>query len=109
LEAARTTSAFGAGRAQVRALERIDRNVNSRQPRGDCRADGSESNFFADEQHRRLVTLAFPDDDRAIDWHVIQALPHGLDRGLIRFPPVAESHRVGARNRCLLHDAEEFE
>src|SRR5258706_14058324 len=35
--------------------------------------------FLADEEHRRLVALAFADHDGAIDRHLVEFAPHGID------------------------------
>ena len=50
-----------AGRDEVRALERIDRDVDRR----DAPSSLVAPDLLADVQHRRLVALALADDDRA--------------------------------------------
>ena len=64
---------------------------------------------LTDEQHRRLVALAFPDDDGAVDRHRVEHSPHRLDGRLVGLVAVALPHRVRARDRRLLDDAEELE
>jgi len=67
------------------------------------------AHLLADEQHRRLVALPFSDDDRAVDRHLVHRLAHRLDGRLVRLVSVALSHRLGARDRRLLHDLQELE
>jgi hypothetical protein len=101
-----------AGCAQVRALERIDGDVDgvvalAQQhvgPLGMRPAD-----LLADEQHRRLVAFTFADHDRAVDRHRVHDLPHRFDRDLVGFVPVALPHRVRTGNRRLFHDPEKLE
>ena len=52
---------------------------------------------LADEQHRRLVHLAFADDDRAVDRKHAQLAPHGVDGGTVGFllQPAAAQPRRG--------------
>ena len=68
-----------------------------------------ETDFFADEQHRRLVALAFADHDGAVDRHRIHDAPHRFNGDVIRFVAVALAHRVCAGDGGLFDDAEEFE
>ena len=65
--------------------------------------------LLADVEHRRLVALAFADDDRAVDRHRVHLAAHGLDRRLIRQVAVALPHRVGTGDGRLLDHAEELE
>ena len=60
-----------AGRAQVRAFERIDRDVDLREARWPrhCAIARAMPTFSPMKQHRRLVALALADDDRAVDRH----------------------------------------
>ena len=62
-----------AGGAQVRALERIDRDVDLGQSSRSW-PSAPPADLLADEQHRRLVALALADDDRAVDRHRVHAL-----------------------------------
>ena len=101
-----------AGGAQVGPLDRIDGDVHlvephELQPVEILRVD--EPDLFADVQHRRFVALAFADHDRPVDRHRVHHLPHRLDGRLIGFVAVALAHRVRARDRGLLDDAEELE
>jgi hypothetical protein len=64
---------------------------------------------LADVQHRRFVALAFANDNRSVNRHMVQHPAHRLDRHLIRLVPVALPHRLGARDRRLFDDAQEFE
>jgi hypothetical protein len=102
----------GAGRAQVRPLERIDRDVDLvephvTQPGEVLRVD--EPDLFADVQHRRLVALSFADDDGPVDRNRVHHPAHRLDGHLVRLVTVALAHRVGAGDRRLFDDAEKFE
>ena len=100
----------GTGRAQIRAFERIDGNVDLRKSRhGGTAQRVSQPDFFADVEHRRLVALAFTDDDRSVDRHRVHDLPHGFDSHLIGFVAVALAHRVRAGDGRLLDDAQELE
>ena len=64
--------------------------------------------YFADEEHRRFIALAFSDDDRAVDRHGIHDPPHRLDGDLLGMMTVALPHGVGAGDGRLLDDAQEF-
>ena len=98
--------------AQVRALERIDGDVDLRRPKP-CAAAGApdvrQPDALADVEHRRLVALPLADDDAPVDRHAIELAPHRFDGGVIRPLAVAQAHGVGARDRGLLDDAEELE
>src|SRR5207247_5671534 len=66
----------GAGGAEVRPLERIDGDV-------DLHVIGAAApDLLADEEHGRLVALAFADDDRAAHGDRIHLLAHRLGRDL---------------------------
>ena len=98
-----------ARRAQVRPLERIDRDVNCRiAPLATFRVVG-QADLLADIQHRRLVPLSLADDNRAVDRHPVHLAAHGFHRDLIGFVTVPLSHRVRAGNGRLLDDAEEIQ
>src|SRR5688500_1202990 len=97
-----------AGRAQVRAFEWIDRDVHLRVGAA-VPFVVREANLLADEQHRRLVALAFADDDGAVDRDGVHLAAHRFNSNLVRLVPIALSHRLGARDRRLLDDAEEVE
>ena len=80
-------------RHEVRALERIDRDVDLRLTRQ------RDADLLADEEHRRLVALALADDDRAAHLDVVERLAHRLDGGLVRAVAVAATHVAGGRDR----------
>ena len=68
-----------AGGAEVGALERIDGDVDfvelaRRPPLAFC----AMPDFLADVEHRRLVALAFADDDGAVDRDRVELLAHRL-------------------------------
>ncbi len=67
------------------------------------------ADLLADVEHRRLVALAFADDDAAVDRHGVHDAAHRLDGDLIRPLAVALAHGVGARDRSLFDDAEKLE
>jgi hypothetical protein len=99
-----------AGRAQIRAFERIDGDVDLRKrARGTALERMGHANLFADEQHRRLVALAFANNDRPVDRHRVHGAAHCFDRGLVRSVTIALPHRVCARNGRLLDHAQELE
>jgi hypothetical protein len=82
--------AGASGGAEVRALERVDRDV--------YRLDGVMvlgADLFADEEHRRLVALALADDDRAVDRDRVEAAAHRFDGGAIAALAIAHSHGAG--------------
>jgi hypothetical protein len=95
-----------AGRAEIRALQRIDRDIHLRQTRVPFRR---LADLLADEQHRRLVALAFADDDRSVDRHFVERPSHGLDRRAVRRVPVPLAHRLRAGDAGLLDHAKQFE
>ena len=75
----------GPGGHQVRALQRVDRDVDER---GGIRV----ADLLADVEHRRLVALSLADDDRAADVGLVHRLAHGGDGRLVRPVPVAAAH-----------------
>ncbi len=99
-----------AGGAEVRALEGIDGDIHLRRAEAPAAIDEvGEPDFFADEQHRRLVALAFADHDGAVDGHRVELAPHRRHRRLVRLRAVALPHRLRAGDGRLLDDAEELE
>ena len=102
-----------------RSARRSRRGSCPRADRRRCRPAGSrrrragrlarEPDLLADVEHRRLVALAFADDDGAVDRHGVQHSPHRLDGGLVGLVAVALAHRVRAGDGRLLDDAEELE
>src|SRR5262249_42679280 len=91
-----------ARRAEVRALERIHRDVDLRIVRH------LPPDLFADEQHGRLVALAFADHDRAAHRQRVHRLPHRLHGDLIRIPALALAHRSGTGDRRLFYDSQKL-
>ena len=68
----------GVGQAlgcEGRAIDRVDRHVDLR---GHAVADQ-----LAAVEHRRLVLLAFADDDHAVHVDVGEGVAHGLDGGVV--------------------------
>ena len=79
-----------------------------------CRAVGRcrcvrHADLLADVEHRRLVALAFADDDGAVDRHGVHHPAHRLDGDLVGLVAVALAHRVRAGDGRLLDDAQELE
>ena len=68
-----------------------------------------EANLLTDEEHRRLVTLAFSDDDRAVDRYRLHLAPHCFDRHLVGPMAIALPHRLRARDCRLFDDAQEVQ
>ena len=95
-----------ARRAEVRALERVHRDVHFRQT-GD--PGSTLADLLADEQHRRFIALPFSDHDRAVDRNRIQDLPHRLHCHLIGSMPIAVAHGVRRGNRGVLDNAQELQ
>ena len=56
-----------------------------------------EVDLLADVEHRRLVALAFADDDCAVDGDGVHGVPHGLDGDVVGVFAVALAHGFGAR------------
>ena len=99
-----------AGGAEVGALERIDRDVHLGGAEPAAAVDDvGEPDLLADEQHRRLVALAFADHDGAVDGDRVELPPHRGHRRLIRLGAVTLPHRLRAGHGGLLDDAEELE
>ena len=99
------------GRTQVRALERIDGDIDLRQPGGRAAAIPRvrQPDLFANVQHRRLVALPLADDNRAVDRHRVHHAPHRLYGDVIGLVAIALSHRVRARDGGLFDDAKKFQ
>jgi len=99
-----------ADRAQVRAFQRIDRDVDLRQRDGGAALERvGHAHLLADVQHRRRVALALADHDGAVDRHRIHRAAHRFDRGVVRAMAIALAHGVRAGNGGLFDDAQEFE
>jgi hypothetical protein len=68
-----------------------------------------QADLLADVEHRRLVALAFPDHDGAVDRQGVHHLAHRIDGDLVGVLAVPLPHRVRARDRRLFDDAEKLE
>ena len=86
--------------ANRRAFERIEGNVDFRPARAD---------FFADIEHRRLVTLAFADHHGAVDREGIESLAHSVDRRLIGSLLIAAAGPMRAVERRGLGYSDSFQ
>jgi hypothetical protein len=95
-----------AGRAQVRALERVDRDVDLRRV---AVVVPAVPDLLADEQHRRLVALALADHDGAAEVHHVERAPHRLDGDVVGELAVAAPHEARRCDRRGLGDADHFE
>ena len=78
-----------AGCANRRAFQRVEGDIEAGSLAG--------AHGLADEEHRRLVPLAFADHHRAVDVERVEAAPHGIDGGLIRGDLVAPADQPGRR------------
>ena len=87
-------------RGEVRALERVD---------GDVDLLAALADLLADEEHRGLVALAFADDDRAGDVDVVERRAHALDGGVVGRVLVALAHPAAGGQRCGLGDLEHLD
>ena len=92
------------GGAQIRPLQRVDGDVDLRQPLLAVRA---APDALADVQHRRLVALPFSNHDTAVYRNVIEPGAHRLHGDPIGTMAIAQSHRVRAGDRRLLDDVQE--
>ena len=94
------------GRAQVRAFQRIDRDIDMRNflPVGE-----SSSDLLADIEHRRLVALALADDDGSVHGNRVHGFAHGLGRHLVAQLSVALPHGARRFDGRVLYHAQEFE
>ena len=98
---AMTAIAFGKPvRDEVGALDRID---------GDVDLFAAAADFLADVQHRRLVALAFADDDAAGDLHFAERLAHPLDGSTVGGVAFAATHPTRRRQRRAFGDLDEIE
>ena len=79
-------SAVGADRGP---FQRIQRDIHFRSPGTD---------LFTDVEHRRLITLAFSDDDGSIDAEGVEGATHRIDCRLVRsrFVPVLQGGHSSA-------------
>ena len=65
--------------------------------------------LLADVEHRRLVALAFTDDDAPAHVHVAEGATHGLGGGAVGAVLVAKADEAGRGQRGRLGDANDFE
>src|SRR5438105_14214448 len=86
---------------RVCALQRIDGNVQLRSL--------AASDALADEEHRRFITLALPDDDHSVEARVLHGFPHRFDRCLIGLVVVAVTHPMCRGDRRGLRYPYELE
>src|SRR5581483_7589937 len=91
------------GRAEVRAFERIDGDIDFRI---DLAFRPAASQRLADVEHRCLVALSFADDDRAAHLEPVELFAHRLDCNLIRILPLAVTHRPRRGDGRFLCNAE---
>ena len=85
----------------VGALERIDGDI-------DLGADAL-ADLFADIQHRRLVSLAFTDDDAPVERDLVHRPAHGFHGRLVGLVLLAVTHPVGCGDRRSFRDPDQFE
>ena len=88
-------------RAQLGALQRVDRDVDRDAVAG--------ADPLAVEQHRRLVLLALADHDDAVHLDRRQHVAHGVDGGLVGRDLVAEADPAGRGQRGRLGHADQLE
>ena len=101
-ESAITASAFGhAQRAQPRALERVDRDVDRRRR--------AVADLLAVVQHRRLVLLPLADHDDAVHADRAEHRVHAVDGGLVGGDLVAAADPARGLHRRGLGHAHELE
>ena len=86
---------------RVRALERIDRDV-------DLRANTS-TDLLADVQHRRFVTLAFADDDPTVERDLVHRATHCFHGRSVCLVVLTVAHPVGRCDRGGFRNAHKFE
>ena len=104
-DAASTVIAPGsAGGAQVRAFQRIDRDIDFRNFRA-VRELGAD--FLADVKHGRLVAFTLADHDGAAHRNAVHRLAHGLGGDLVAEFAFSLPHGAGRRDRCYFHHAQE--
>ena len=88
-------------RADCRAFERIDRDVDL--------GTFADADLLADVEHRRLVHLAFADDDGAPDLDAPEFPAHCVDGGLVGSLFVAAPAQLRGCDRRRFRHARDFE
>ena len=88
-------------RSQRRSVDRVDGDVGQRRR--------TVADLLAVVEHRRLVLLAFADDDDAVHRHGGEHGAHRLDGGAVHADLVAPSNPARRRHRRRLGDAHELE
>jgi hypothetical protein len=73
---------------QRRAFQRVERDIDLLALAG--------ADLLADEQHRRLVALAFADHHRALHLDAVERAAHGIDRRLVGLVLLAAAAIGGA-------------
>ena len=92
---------------EVRALERVDRDVD---PRDVVTIAGvAAADPLADVQHRRLVALALADDDPAGEVDLVHRPAHRLGRRRVGAILLAASHEPRRLDRGRLSDPDHLE
>ena len=86
-----TAKALGAPLAQIVVPSRDQRDIHS--------VPGTD--LFTDVKHRRLITLAFSDDDGSIDAEGVEGATHRIDCRLVRSRFVPSCKAGTAQRRCL--------
>jgi hypothetical protein len=81
---------------QASPVDRIDGHVDRRRI--------AVADLLADVQHRRLVLLAFTDDDDTIHVDESEAAPHRVDGSLVRLLLLVPPHVPGGRHRGAFGD-----
>ena len=76
---------------------------------GDVDLFTAAADFLADVEHRRLVALAFADDDAAGDLHLAERFAHLLDGSAVGGVALAAPHPTRCRERRAFGDLHEIE
>src|SRR5262245_5984352 len=82
--------------ADGRSFQRIQSYIHPR---------SSAADLFTDVEHRRLVSLAFADNDGSIDGEGVEGAAHCIHGRLIRGPFVASTGEPGTTQCCRLSNA----
>jgi len=92
----------GAGGAEVRSFERIDRDVDLGI---DLAFSPAAAEGLADIEHRSLVALSLADDDRPAHLEPVQLFAHRLHRYLVGVFAFAIAHRARRGDGCFFRNA----